>query len=330
MKKEQWDSEAKAQVVTDEDEQVNQASALWARPKSEITEEQYHEFYKHVAHDFDAPLAYTHAKVEGRQEFTLLLYVPAAGAVRPVGPRAPPRRQALRAPRVHHGRRRAADAGLPALRARRGRLERPAAQRVARDPAAVQGRARRSASAAIKRVLAMLEELAEKETAKYATFWKTFGRVLKEGIPEDHANRDRLAKLLRFSSTHSAGRRADRLARRLRRPDEGRAGRPSTTSPPTAIAAARNSPHLEIFRKLGVEVLLLHDRIDEWVASSLHEFDGKPLQSAAAKDLDLSAIGGEAPDARGRDAVGRARAAARAHADGARRPGQRRAGRRRG
>ena len=141
MKKEQWDATAKEQVVTDEDEQINQASALWARAKSEITEEQYHEFYKHVAHDFEPPLAYVHAKRRGPPGVHAAVLHPAAGAVRSLGPRAPARHQALRPPRVHHGRCRAADAAVPAIRARRDRLERPAAERVARNPAAVARRA---------------------------------------------------------------------------------------------------------------------------------------------------------------------------------------------
>jgi molecular chaperone HtpG len=149
-------------------------------------------------------------------------------------------------------------------------------------------------SAATKRVLAMLEGLAEKDTPKYETFWKTFGRVLKEGIPEDHANRERLGKLLRFSSTHQEGEEQTvSLADYVGRMKEGQTAIYYITA--DGYGAARHSPHLEIFRKLGVEVLLLHERIDEWVASSLDEFDGKPLQSAAAKDLDLSAIGGDAP-----------------------------------
>ena len=137
MTKERWDSTARAQVTTDEDEQINQASALWARAKSEITEEQYHEFYKHVAHDFEPPLAYTHAKVEGPAGVHAAVLHSAACPVRPLGPRAPARHQALRAPHLHHGRCRAADAGVPALRPRRHRFERPAAERLARDPAAV-------------------------------------------------------------------------------------------------------------------------------------------------------------------------------------------------
>ncbi len=293
MKKEQWDSEAKKQVATDEDEQVNRASALWARPKSDITEEQYHELYRHVAHDMDAPLAYTHAKVEGRQEFTLLLYLPARAPF-DLGDREHRRGVKLYVRRVFIMD--DAEQLMPAyLRFVRGvvdsndlplNVSREILQQ-SKDVLAIR-------TAAIKRVLTLLEDLAEKESAKYQTFWKTFGRVLKEGIPEDPANRDRLARLLRFSSTHNPDdEQTVSLADYVGRMKDGQTDIYYITA--DGYAAARNSPHLEIFRKLGIEVLLLHERIDEWVASSLREFDGKRLQSAAAKDLDLSAIGGEAP-----------------------------------
>ena len=321
MKQERWDSEAKAQVLTDEDEQVNRASALWARPKSEISEEQYHELYKHVAHDVDAPLAYTHAKVEGRQEFTVLLYLPARAPF-DLWDREHRRGVKLYVRRVFIMD--DAEQLMPAyLRFVRGVVDsNDLPLNVSREILQQSKDVEAIRSAATKRVLAMLEQLAEKDTPKYETFWKTFGRVLKEGIPEDHANRDRLARLLRFSSTHLQGdEQAVSLADYVGRMKDGQTAIYYITA--DGHAAARHSPHLEIFRKLGVEVLLLHERIDEWVASSLHEFDGKPLQSAAAKDLDLSAIGGEGADARERDAVGRACAAARADAGGPRRPGQR-------
>ena len=293
MKQERWDSGANAQVTTDEDEQVNRASALWARPKSEISEEQYHELYKHVAHDVDAPLAYTHAKVEGRQEFTVLLYLPARAPF-DLWDREHRRGVKLYVRRVFIMD--DAEQLMPAyLRFVRGvvdsndlplNVSREILQQ-SKDVQAIQ-------SAATKRVLAMLEQLAEKDTPKYETFWKTFGRVLKEGLPEDHANRDRLARLLRFSSTHHQGdEQTVSLADYVSRMKDGQTAIYYITA--DGHAAARHSPHLEIFRKLGVEVLLLHERIDEWVASSLHEFDGRPLHSTAAKDLDLSAIGGEAP-----------------------------------
>ncbi len=293
MKKEQWDSEAMAQVATDEDEQVNRASALWARSKSDITEEQYHELYRHVAHDTEAPLAYTHAKVEGRQEFTLLLYVPTRAPF-DLWDREHRRGVKLYVRRVFIMD--DAEQLLPAyFRFVRGVVDsNDLPLNVSREILQQSKDVQAIRTAAIKRVLTLLEELAEKDAAKYQTFWKTFGRVLKEGIPEDHANRDRLAALLRFSSTHNVDdAQTVSLADYVGRMKDGQKDIYCITA--DGYAAARNSPHLEIFRKLGVEVLLLHERIDEWVLPSLHEFKGTRLQSAAAKDLDLSAIGGEAP-----------------------------------
>ncbi len=292
MKKEQWDGDAKAYVASADDEQVNRASALWARPKSEVTEEQYHELYRHVAHDPEAPLAYTHAKVEGRQEFTLLLYVPTRAPF-DLWDREHRRGVKLYVRRVFIMD--DAEQLLPAyLRFVRGVVDSSDLPlNVSREILQQSKDVQAIRSAAVKRVLSLLEDLAEKEPAKYQTFWTTFGRVLKEGLPEDPGHRDRLAKLLRFSSTHNADDvQTVSLADYVSRMKDGQTAIYYITA--DGHAAARHSPHLEIFRKLGVEVLLLHERIDEWVASSLLEFDGKPLQSAAAKDLDLSAIGGEA------------------------------------
>ena len=292
MRKERWDSTAKAQVLTDEDEQVNQASALWARPKSEITEEQYHEFYKHVGHDFEPPLAYVHAKVEGRQDYTLLLYLP----------RQAPfdlwNREHRRGIKLYVRRVFIMDDAEqlmpPYLRFVRGVIDsndlplnvsREILQQ-SRDVDAIR-------TTSVKRVLGLLEDLAGKDADKFATFWKEFGRVLKEGIVEDSANRERIAKLLRFSSTRrETEEQTVSLADYVGRMKEKQSAIYYITA--DGFAAARNSPHLEIFRKLDVEVLLLHDRIDEWVVSSLTEFDGKPLQSIAKGGLDLSALGDEA------------------------------------
>jgi molecular chaperone HtpG len=292
MKKERWDATAKAQVLTDEDEQVNQASALWARPKSEISEEQYHEFYKHVAHDFGAPLAYVHTKVEGRQEYTLLLYLP----------REAPfdlwNREHRRGIKLYVRRVFIMDDAEqlmpPYLRFVRGVIDsndlplnvsREILQQ-SRDVEAIR-------ATSVKRVLGLLEDLASKEPNKFTSFWKEFGRVLKEGVIEDTANRDRIAKLLRFSSTHrETEEQTVSLADYVGRMKEKQTAIYFITA--DGFAAARNSPHLEIFRKLAVEVLLLHDRIDEWVVSSLTEFEGKPLQSIAKGGLDLSALGDEA------------------------------------
>jgi len=296
MNKEKWDEEKKEQVVTDEDETVNQASALWARPKSEITEEQYKEFYKHVAHDFDDPLAYVHAKVEGKQEFTQLLYIPK---------RAPFDmwdRNARHGVKLYVKRVFIMDDAeqlMPLyLRFVRGivdsnnlplNVSREILQE-SRDIETIRG-------GCVKKVLGMLESMADSEDAaekeKYATFWKEFGRALKEGTGEDFANKERIAKLLRFASTHANT--ADEtvsLADYVSRMKEGQEKIYYVTA--ETFTAAKNSPHLEIFRKKGIEVLLLSDRVDEWVTGSLTEFDGKPLQSVAKGGLDLGKLEDEA------------------------------------
>ncbi len=293
MKKEQWDATAKQQVPTDEDEQVNRASALWTRPKSEITEEQYHELYKHVGHDAEPPLCYVHAKVEGRQDYTLLLYVPGH----------PPfdlwDRDHRRGIKLYVRRVFIMDDAeqlMPAyLRFVRGVIDsNDLPLNVSREILQQSRDVQAIRAASVKRVLGMLEELAEKQPEKYATCWNAFGRVLKEGIPEDPANQERLAKLLRFASTHQDGdAQTVSLADYVGRMKDGQDAIYFITA--DSYAAASHSPHLEIFRKLGVEVLLLHDRVDEWVMSSLTEFEGKPLQSVAKGGLDLSKIGGEAP-----------------------------------
>jgi molecular chaperone HtpG len=291
MKKEEWDSTTREQKMTGEDEQINQASALWARPKSEITEEQYHEFYKHVAHDFEPPLAHVHTRVEGRQEYTLLLYLPKQA------PFDLWNREHRRGIKLYVRRVFIMDDAEqlmpPYLRFVRGVIDsndlplnvsREILQQ-SRDVEAIR-------TTSVKRVLGLLEDLAANQADQFATFWKEFGRVLKEGVVEDSANRDRLAKLLRFSSTKSETEEPTvSLADYVGRMKEKQAAIYYITA--DGFAAARNSPHLEIFRKLGVEVLLLHDRIDEWVVSSLTEFDGKPLQSIAKGGLDLSALGDE-------------------------------------
>jgi len=292
MRKERWESTARQQVLTDEDEQINQASALWSRSKSEITEDQYNEFYKHVAHDFEPPLAYVHTKVEGRQEYTLLLYLPQQA------PFDLWNREHRRGIKLYVRRVFIMDDAEqlmpPYLRFVRGVIDsndlplnvsREILQQ-SRDVEAIR-------STSVKRVLGLLEELAANQADKFATFWKEFGRVLKEGIVEDSANRERIAKLLRFSSTQrETEEQTVSLADYVGRMKEGQSAIYFITA--DGFAAARNSPHLEIFRKLGVEVLLLHDRIDEWVVSSLTEFEGKSLQSIAKGGLDLSALGDEA------------------------------------
>lgn len=288
MKKEVWDSDAKVRTVTDEDEQVNQASALWARPKSEITEPQYHEFYRHVAHDFDDPLAWTHAHVEGRLEYTLLLFIPRRAPF-DLWDRTQRRGIKLYVRRVFIMDN--AEQLMPVwLRFVRGivdsadlplNVSREILQQSA-DVAAIR-------QAATRRVLGLLEELAGKEPEKYATFWKEFGRVLKEGVVDDAAYRERLAKLLRFSSTHDeSGEQTVSLADYVGRMKDGQTEIYVLTA--DGLAAARHSPHLERFRKLGVEVLLMHDPIDEWVMSALTEFEGRRFRSITQGDLDLGAL----------------------------------------
>jgi molecular chaperone HtpG len=294
MTKERWDSTAKAQVPTDEDEQINQASALWARPKAEISEEQYHEFYKHVAHDFEPPLAYTHAKVEGRQEFTQLFFIPA------------------RAPfdlwdREHrHGIklyvRRVfimddAEQLMPMyLRFVRGVIDsNDLPLNISREILQQSRDAQTIRAASVKRVLGLLDDLAEHHPAKFTTFWKEFGRVLKEGVVEDAPNRERIAKILRFASTRSdLEEQTVSLAEYVARMKDGQDAIYFITA--DGFSAARSSPHLEIFRKLGVEVLMLYDRVDEWVMTTLTEFDGKPLRSVAKGGLDLGKLAGDAKE----------------------------------
>jgi len=293
MKKETWDADAKKQVVTDEDEQVNRASALWTRSKSEITEEQYDELYKHVAHDQEPPLTFLHAKVEGRQEYTLLLYVPQRAPF-DLWDRDHRRGIKLYVRRVFIMD--DAEQLMPAyLRFVRGVIDsNDLPLNVSREILQQSRDVQAIRTEAVKRVLRMLEELGEKQPDKYATFWTAFGRVLKEGIPEDPSNTERIAKLLRCSSTREdSDAQTVSLATYIGRMKEGQDAIYYITA--DSYAAAKNSPHLEIFRKLGVEVLLLHDRIDEWVVSALHEFEGKPLQSVAKAGLDLSKIGGDAP-----------------------------------
>lgn len=292
MKKERWDEEQKAQVVTDEDETVNQASALWSRPKSDITDEQYNEFYKHVAHDFEDPLAHVHARVEGKQEYTQLLYIPS---------RAPFdlfERTARHGIKLYVRRVFIMDDAeqlMPLyLRFVRGvvdsndlplNVSREILQQ-SRDIESIRG-------GCVKRVLGLLESLAdgEEEAAKekYVKFWKEFGRVLKEGAGEDFANKERIAKLLRFASTQSdTAEESVSLADYVARMKDGQEKIYYVTA--ETFTAAKNSPHLEIFRKKGIEVLLLSDRVDEWVTGHLTEFDGKPLQSVAKGGLDLGKL----------------------------------------
>jgi molecular chaperone HtpG len=291
MKKEEWDKDNRVYRTTGEDERVNQEGALWARPKSEISEEQYEEFYKHVAHDFEAPLAHAHAKVEGRKEYIQLLYIPS---------RAPFDlwdREHRRGIKLYVRRVFIMDDAehlMPAyLRFVRGVIDsNDLPLNVSREILQESKDVEMIRAGSVRRVLSLLEDLAGNRKEKYETFWKEFGRVLKEGVGEDSANRERIAKLLRFASTHKdTGEQAVALADYVARMKPGQDKIYYVTA--ESFAAARASPHLEIFRKKGVEVLLLHDRVDEWVVAHLSEFDGKALQSVMKGRLELGALADE-------------------------------------
>ncbi|MCG6953916.1 MAG: molecular chaperone HtpG [Betaproteobacteria bacterium] len=309
-----WDKDARADRPGDELETVNQASALWARAKSEISDEQYRAFYKHVSHDFGEPLAWTHNRVEGRNEYIQLLYLPE---------RAPfdlwDRHQ-------RHGiklyvRRvfimEDAEQLLPPyLRFVRGVIDsNDLPLNVSRELLQESRDVRMIREGSTKRILSMLEDMAENDREKYATFWAQFGQVFKEGIGEDSANRERIAKLLRFASSANEGPEQNvSLAEYVGRMKDKQDSIYYVTA--DNWEAARSSPQLEIFRKKGIEVLLLADRVDEWMLSFLHEFDGKPLASVAKGGLDLDAFADEAEKAEqektaqdAEDLIGRLKAA---------------------
>jgi len=289
MRKEEWDAEAGKQKLTDEWTPVNKAAALWARNKSEVTAEEYEEFYKQLSYDTEAPLAYTHNRVEGRSEYTQLLYIPAKapfdlwnrdkrGGVKLYVKRVfiMDDAEALMPVYLRFVKGVIDSADLP-LNVSRELLQE------SRDVKAIR-------EGSTKRILSMLESLAESEDAaereKYAKFWADFGVVLKEGVGEDHANQERLAKLLRFASTH--GDAGVSLTEYVGRMKDGQEAIYYITA--DSLAAAKSSPQLEIFRKKGIEVLLLVDRVDEWMLAHLFEFDGKPLQSVAKGAVDLGKL----------------------------------------
>ena len=291
MQKEEWDKDKGENVLRDEDEKINQASALWARPKSEITDEQYQEFFKHVAHAYEPPLAWTHAKVEGKSEYTQLLYLPARAPF-DLGDREHRHGVKLYVRRVFIMD--DAEQLLPAyLRFVRGIVDsNDLPLNVSREILQESKDVETIRKGCINKVLGLLEDLAENTREKYEAFWKEFGRVFKEGAGEDFANSARIAKLLRFASTlDDAVEQKVSLADYVSRMKEGQDKIYYITA--ETFAAAKNSPHLEIFRKKGLEVLLLSDRVDEWVASNLTEFEGKPFASVAKGDLDLGKLADE-------------------------------------
>lgn len=290
MKKTEWkDGE---EVPTDEDETVNKASALWARSRNDISEDEYKEFYKHVSHDFEDPLAWSHNRVEGKQEYISLLYIPS---------RAP---FDLYDREQRHGIklyvRRVfimddAEQLMPQyLRFVRGIIDSADLPlNVSREILQSSREIDAIKAGSVKKVLGLLEDMAENEPEKYAGFWKEFGRVMKEGPAEDFANREKIAGLLRFASTHlDTDEQKVSLKQYIERMKDGQDKIYYITA--DSFAAAQHSPHLEIFRKKGIEVLLLSDRVDEWLVSNLAEFEGKKLQSVAKGDLDLGKLEDEA------------------------------------
>ena len=275
----------------DEWETVNKASALWQRPKSEVTDDEYKAFYKHVGHDFGDPLAWTHNRVEGRLEYTSLLYVPGKAPF-DMWDRDHVHGLKLYVQRVFIMD--DAEQLMPRyLRFVRGVIDsNDLPLNVSREILQGNRIIDQMRAGSVKKVLGLLEEMAGKEPEKYQTFWDEFGRVLKEGPGEDFANREQIAKLLRFASTHSDEQaQTVSLADYVARMSEGQDKIYYITA--DSFVAAKNSPHLELLRKKGIEVLLLSDRVDEWLTAHLQEFDGKPLVSAAKGDLDLGGIESE-------------------------------------
>jgi molecular chaperone HtpG len=296
MQKEEWDEEAKKQVTRDEWTPVNKAAALWTRPKSEITPEQYEEFYKQISYDTEPPLAYTHNRVEGRSEYTQLLYIPSKAPFdlwnrdKRGGVKLYVRRVFIMDD---------AEALMPVyLRFVKGVIDsNDLPLNVSRELLQESRDVKAIREGSTKRVLSMLEGLAESEDAaereKYARFWQDFGVVMKEGIGEDFANRDRLTKLYRFASTavDDGAAQSVSLPDYVKRMKEGQEAIYYVTA--DTLATAKNSPQLEIFKKKGIEVLLLTDRVDEWLLSHLYEYDGHPLQSVAKGSVDLGKLADE-------------------------------------
>lgn len=291
MEQENYDQESGESTKSGEWETINQASALWTRNRNDISDEQYAEFYKHISHDFEDPLAWTHRRVEGRNEYTQLLYIPKHVSF-DLWDRDAKHGVKLYVKRVFIMD--DAEQLLPMyLRFVRGVIDssdlplnvsREILQE-SRDVKAIREGSTRS-------VLALLEDLAENRPEDYKAFWNEFGQVLKEGIGEDRTNQERIAKLLRFASTHdNSDKQEVSLADYVARMKEGQDAIYYVTA--DSFAAAKSSPHLEIFRKKGIEVLLMSERVDEWMVSFWTEFEGKKLVSVSKGALDLDALADE-------------------------------------
>ena len=290
MPKEEWkdgeNDQPGAMVTTGEWETVNQAAALWTRPKKDITQEHYDEFYKQISYDSEAPLATTHNRVEGSTEYTQLLFIPAKAPMdlfnrdKAAGVKLYVKRvfimddaQALLPTYLRFVKGVVDSSDLP-LNVSRELLQESRAVKAIRE-------------GCTKRVLAMIEDLAANETEKFKTFYAEFGAVLKEGLGEDFSNKERLAKLLRFASSTTDTTSVSFADYKARMKDGQDAIYYITAD---TLAAAKNSPQLEIFRKKGIEVLLMADRVDEWALNYLHDFDGTPLQSVAKGAVDLGKL----------------------------------------
>ena len=292
MRREEWDKEKSEYVTLDDWETVNQASALWSRPKSEIDDDQYKAFYKHVSHDNADPLAWTHNRVEGRSEYTQLLYIPSKA------PFDLWDRQQKHGVKLYVRRVFIMDEAsdlLPSyLRFVRGVVDSSDLPlNVSREILQESRDVKAIREGCSRRVLTLLEDLAENQPDKYAQFWTEFGQVLKEGLGEDFSQQEKLSRLLRFASTAAdSNDQTVSLDAYLARMKEGQEHIYYVTG--DTPAAARNSPHLEVFRKKGIEVLLLTDRVDEWMLSFLSTYQEKPLMSVARGGLDLGKLADEA------------------------------------
>ncbi len=295
----EYDDEGKEKPLADdlpvEWETINKANALWTRAKSEVNDEEYQEFYKHISHDWQDALAWSHNRVEGKLEYTSLLYLPSKA---PFDLYEPQQKQGIKLyvqrvfimddtenlmPRYLRFVRGVIDSGDLPLNVSREILQ---SNHIIDS----------MKNGSVKKVLGLLENMAKKDADKYQEFWKEFGRVLKEGPGEDHNNKDQVAKLLRFASTHDdSENQTVSLDDYIGRMKAGQEKIYYITA--DTHTAAKNSPHLEVFRKKEIEVLLLSDRVDEWLTNSLHEFEGKSLQSVAKGELDLSDLDSEADKA---------------------------------
>jgi molecular chaperone HtpG len=289
MEKQAFGEDAASKAA--EYEAVNSAKALWTRPRTEVTDAEYTEFYKHVSHDFSDPLDWSHNKVEGKLEYTSLLYLP----------KRPPHdlwnRDGARGLKLYVQRifiMDDAEQFMPLyLRFIKGVIDsNDISLNVSREILQQDPVVDSMKSALTKRALDMLEKLKKKEPEKYQEFWKAFGNVLKEGPSEDATNKDKIAKLLLFATTHTSEAKQDQsLEDYVSRMQEGQKEIFYIAS--DTHITAKNSPHLEVFRKKGLEVLLLSDRVDEWLMSHMHEFDGKPLRDITKGELDLGALDSE-------------------------------------